>query len=96
MVNTACIAPCPDESLVSYDFAEHLKLLVIGGSLEVVHNNYNNLFVQRFIVLPCVRERGITVEIPDHFVDVSVINVCGHGCNECRKGWRRFECGSLL
>ena len=86
-VDTTCVAPCPIEPLVSYDFAKHFKLLVSGRSLEVVHHDFDDFFVQRFIALPCVRERGITVEFPNLLVDESMIDVGSRGSDERCKGW---------
>ena len=56
-------------------FAKHFKLLVSGRCLEVVHHDLGDLFVQGFIALQSVRERGVKVEINNPLFNESVINV---------------------
>ena len=78
-VDTARITPCPIESRFSYDLAKHLKLPMSGRCLEIIYHNFDDLGKQRFVFLPLVRECSVSEVFPNFLLDMSVVDVCGHG-----------------
>ena len=95
-VDTACVTLCPMEALISYNLAKHLWVAVSGRCFEIVHHNFDNLFVQWFIVLLGVQEHDIIEEFLNHLFDQSMIDLCVHGTNEFHEDRCQFECSNLL
>ena len=85
-IDTARVAPCPSQSCILHDFAEHLQFLVGGRFLEFVHHHMYDLLEQRFIVLPLVGEHRITIILCNLMLDADVIDAGRHGGDQPVEG----------